>query len=256
MFESKVLADLQGMPQLSLFLLPRAHCADCPVRKSSICCALDDKHVTELADIMTHRHFAAGHAIVHQEDTSELFAIVLEGTLKLSRVLEDGRQQIVGLLSASDSLGNIFARKSHDTAECVTDVTLCCFPRKRFDAVLKRHPELQHQLLLRAMEDLDETRQWMLALGQKSAEEKVASFLLWLWDKQQYRVATEQNRDALIMTCPFKRREIAEFLGLTLETTSRQFSRFRTKHVIALPSHGQIEIKNLDTLRWLAEQER
>jgi CRP/FNR family transcriptional regulator, anaerobic regulatory protein len=245
------------MPGSSPSLLPHARCADCPVRKSGACCALADEHVSELADIMVHRQYAAGSEIVHQEDCSELFAIVLNGTVKLSRVLEDGRQQIVGLLSASDSLGDLYADKSHDTAECVTDVTLCSFPRQRFNAVLDRHPELQRQLLLRAMEDLDDARQWILALGQKSAEEKVASFLLWLWDKHRYHAATEQDPDnALIMNSPFTRRETAEFLGLTLETVSRQFTRLRAKGVIGLLSHKRIEIKKLDALRRLAEQER
>jgi CRP/FNR family transcriptional regulator, anaerobic regulatory protein len=206
---------------------------------------------------MIHRQYAAGREIVHQDDTSELFALVVNGKVKLTRVLEDGRQQIVGLLSASDSLGDLYADKSHDTAECVTDVTLCCFPRKRFDAVLKRHPELQRQLFLRAMNDLDDARQWILALGLKNAEEKVASFLLWLWDKHRYHTATEQDPDgALIMNAPFARREVAEFLGLTLETVSRQFTRLRTMGVIGLLNHRRIEIKNLGTLRRLAEQER
>lgn len=247
----------QRMSRSSPFLLPHAHCASCPVRNTGICCALADEHLNELSDIMIHREFAAGSEIAHQEETSQLFAVVVAGTVKLTRVLEDGRQQIVGLLSASDSLGDLYADNSHDTAECVTDVTLCCFPRKRFETVLKNHPELQHQLLLRAMNDLDDARQWILALGQKSAEEKVASFLLWLWDKQQYHAATEQDPDgALIMSSPFVRREIADFLGLTLETTSRQFSKLRTKGAIGLLSHKRIEIKNLDALRQLAEQER
>jgi CRP/FNR family transcriptional regulator len=243
------------MPRLDCFLLPHAQCATCPVRKSGVCCALANEHVSELSDIMVHRQYAAGREIVHQEDTSELFAIVLSGTVKLTRVLPDGRQQIVGLLSVSASLGDLYADKSHDTAECVTDVTLCCFPRKRFDAVLKRHPELQHRLLLRAMEDLDDARQWIVALGQKSAEEKVASFLLWLWDKQAYRIVPDPELgDELLIKCPFARREIAEFLGLTLETVSRQFTRLRNAEVIGVFNHRRIEIKDLDALRRLAEQ--
>jgi CRP/FNR family transcriptional regulator, anaerobic regulatory protein len=245
------------MPWSSSFLLPHAHCVDCLVRNSGVCCALADEHLDELSDIMVHRQYAAGCEIVHQEDSSELFGILLDGTVKLTRVLEDGRQQIVGLLSASDSLGDLYSDMSHDTAECVTDVTLCCFPRKRFNAVLDRHPELQRQLLLRAMEDLDDARQWILALGQKNAEEKVASFLLWLWDKRRYHAATEQDPDnASIMNSPFTRRETAEFLGLTLETVSRHFTRLRAKGVIGLLSRKRIEIKKLDALRRLAEQER
>jgi len=206
---------------------------------------------------MVQRHFAAGSEIIHQEEASRVFAIVLSGTIKLSRVLHDGRQQIVGMASTQDTFGELFSKVSHDSAECVTDVTLCCFPRKRFEAFLNSHPELQHQLLLRAMDELDQARQWMLALGQKGAEEKVATFLLWLWEKQSHPAKTQSDPDEIFLVeCPFTRGEIAEFLGMTLETVSRQFSKLRMADVIRLPRTKQIEITDLHALRQLAEQDR
>lgn len=245
------------MPHSNFLRLPNLRCDGCPVRSQGICCALTDEHLDELSNIMVHREFTAGSEILHQEDTSELFAIILAGTVKLSRVLENGRQQIVGLLSQTDSLGRLYSEASHDTAECVTDVTLCCFPRKRFEAILKRHPEVGHQLFLRAMSDLNDARDWILVLGQKKTEERVASFLLWLWQKQYALGANEPvPADALIINCPFSRREIGEFLGVTIETVSRKFSKFRAAGAIALPTVRQIEIKDLDMLRRLAEQER
>jgi CRP/FNR family transcriptional regulator len=245
------------MPRPSTLLLPSPRCANCPVRNKGICCALSDEHLDELAEIMIHRRYAAGSEIVHQEDTSQLFAIILDGTVKLTRVLQDGRQQIVGLLSASDSIGDLYADVSHDSAECVTDVTLCCFPRKRFETIFDAHPELQRQLLLRVMNDLDETRQWILALGQKNASERVASFLLWLTKRQADKLTTDaHSAGEMIIDCPFARREIAEFLGLTLETVSRQFTKLRSAGVIKLHAHRRIQILDLDALRLQSELEQ
>jgi CRP/FNR family transcriptional regulator len=238
-------------------MLSKLPCSHCQLRKVGICRALSDEHLRQLASTMVQRHFSKGREIVHQEETSRVFAIVLAGTIKLSRVLHDGRQQIVGMLSAQDSFGELYSKASHDSAECVTDVTLCCFPRKRFEAFLNSHPELQHQLLLRAMDELDQARQWMLALGQKGAEEKVATFLLWLWEKQSHPAKTQSDPDEIFLVeCPFTRGEIAEFLGMTLETVSRQFSKLRMADVIRLPRTKQIEITDLHALRQLAEQDR
>jgi CRP/FNR family transcriptional regulator len=238
-------------------MLSKLPCSHCQVRQAGICRTLSDEHLSQLASMMVQRHFPAGSVIIHQEEASHLFAIVLAGTIKLSRILHDGRQQIVGMASTQDIIGELFSKVSHDSAECVTDVTLCCFPRKRFEAFLTGHPELQRELLLQAMDDLDQARQWIMALGQKGAEEKVATFILWLLEKQSYLDRTgSDSDDALILHCPFTRGEIAEFLGLTLETVSRQFSKLRMSGVIRLARAKQIEIRDIDALRLLAERDR
>jgi len=245
-----------NMSPTGSLLAPTSRCTDCSLRNNGICCELADEHLHELSSIMSHRHFTAGSEIIHQDDTSELFAIVMTGTIKLTRMLEDGRQQIVGLLSTTDCLGSLYSGTSHDSAECVTDVTLCSFPCKKFEAVLEAHPELQHRLLLRTMKDLDDAREWVLALGQKNAGEKSAMFLVWLVDKQQWQHSNRSDPGApLVLQIPFTRHEIGNFLGLTLETVSRQFSKLKRAGVIGLPGAKLIEIKDVDALRCLAVQD-
>lgn len=203
---------------------------------------------------MRHRHFEAGREIIHQDDTSELFAIVLSGLIKLTRMLPDGRRQIVGFLGESDCLGDLFAEVNHDSAESVTDVELCCFAREKFEALVKSHPDLEHFLFLRAMNDLDETREWLFTLGRKKATERVATFLLWLWRKQGTMTDNPSDPDTdLVLDCPLTRQDIADFLGLTLETVSRQFSKLRAAKVIRLQSNKRIEILDVQALERLAE---
>lgn len=229
-------------------------CHRCPTGAGDICCALSDEQARDLSKLMRECHFDAGNPIVHQDDISELFAIVQSGVVKLSRMLPDGRQQIVSFLTEGDCLGDLFRAETHDTAECVTNVSLCCFPRKRFEALLKKHPEIQHRLFLRAMNDLDATRDWLFALGRKKAPEKVAMFLLWLsrkWGPQP--LDPDDPTSDLTIHCPFSRQEIAEFIGLTLETVSRQLSKLRRAGVIALHRDRCIEIIDPEALERLSD---
>ncbi len=229
-------------------------CKRCPVRHHSICRALDESHRHELSDIMIHRHFAVGQEIIHQGDASKLFAIIVSGVVKLIRVLPDGRQQIVGLLSGAACLGDVFSAVSHDSVECVTDVELCCFQRPQIESVFKTHPELEHRLFQSVAKDLEDAREWMLTLGRRTAREKVATFLLWLGkDEQNHCPDAPKPQDDPILDIPFARHEIADFLGLTLETVSRIFSRLNATGVIKLSGAKSVEIRDINVLRQLAE---
>lgn len=233
---------------------PDTRCLACPVGHRAICRALGDAHRHNLTDIMMHRRFSAGTEIMHQEDDSKLFAIIVSGSIKLTRVISDGRQQIVGLLSESDCLGDVFSVRNHDGAECITDVELCCFQRKRFDAILKAHPELEHRLLEKALEDLQDARQWMIALGCKTAKERIATFLVWLSERVNWHCfRTFSDQDSLIITLPFTRAEMGDFLGLTIETVSRTLTKLKSTKVISFLDTRRIEIHELDKLRRIAE---
>lgn len=238
-------------------LVPEVHldlrCANCPVRHHAICSALDTPHIHELTDIMTHRHFCAGDEVLHQDETSQLFAIIVRGIVKLTRMLPDGREQIVGLLSGADILGDIETAVSHDSAQCVTDVEVCCFRRKQFEAVLEKHHELAHHLLKKASANLDEARDWMMVLGRLGAMEKVARFILWQCNKEYpgcIHQTSQQTRQIVHMT--LKREEIAGFLGMTIETVSRNMSKLRADGIIDMPNAKDIRITDIDRLRDIA----
>ena len=229
-------------------------CIQCPVRHHAICSALDGQHLHELSDNVIHRHFSAGDEILHQEETSKLFAVIVSGVVKLTRMLPDGREQIVGLLTATDTLGEIDASVSHNSAECVTDVELCCFKRTQFETVLREHAELGKYLLHKSRQDLEKAQQFMTLLGRLGATEKVASFLLWLWREGQSHCLHKAESDGnptinLLLT----RAEIANFLGMTLETVSRNISKLRSMGLIKLIDTKVIEITDIEGLREIAQ---
>jgi CRP/FNR family transcriptional regulator, anaerobic regulatory protein len=241
------------MPGSNVIALPTSRCSQCPVRSNAICCGLDDKESQELSGLMRHRYYKAGSSLFHQEDTSELFAILISGTIKLTREGADGRRQIIAFLSEGDCLGDLFHEVSHQGAECISDVVLCCFARKEFEAFLKAHPQLEHRLLLRVMHQLDETREWLFTLGQLKAPERLASFLLWLRRKKELALGTVLLQpDENMVGCPYSRQDIADFLGLTVETVSRNFTKFRQDNLINLHADKRIEILDTDALKRLA----
>ena len=113
----------------------------------------------------------------------EVFTVI-SGMLKLSKLLPDGRRQITGFLMAGDYLGLAFAERYVCSAEAVTPVRLCRFPRSAFLGLLDQFPALEKALLGRAATELAAAQQQMLLLGRKNAHERVASFVLQLAERQ------------------------------------------------------------------------
>ena len=240
-----------NLPETSL----DRRCENCPVRHHAICSVLDNHGCHALSDIMVHKHFVRGQQIWSDDDDAHVFAIVISGAVKLSKMLADGRQQIVGLLFPSDCLGRAYSEKQQTFAEAATDVELCCFPRQKFEDVLKQHPEVEHALFEKTLIDLDSTREWMVALGRKTASEKMASFLLQMSHRSELTKCPYDRPAPELPTfvLPLTRGEIADYLGLTIETVSRHFTRLRVNDVIRLIDGQTVEVRDPAALASMAE---
>jgi len=213
------------------------------VRNRAICAALDTEEVGALNAIGRHRDLVAGESLIWEGDDSVLVANVVDGVLKLSTGTEDGREQIVGVVYPSDFIGRPFGQTNSYGVTALTNARVCVFSRRDFDAFARQHPALEHKLLDRTLNELDRTRRWMLLLGRKSASEKVASFLLELSErlvepgcKVDFGLAHRR------LSLPFSRQQIADVLGLTIETVSRQFTRLKTEGIVDLPSRREVTI--------------
>jgi CRP/FNR family transcriptional regulator len=219
------------------------------VRNRAICSALDESEINALNTIGRRRNLAAGESLIWEGEDSVLVANVIEGVLKLSTGTEDGREQIVGVVYPSDFIGRPFGGTTNHGVTALTDARVCVFSRVDFDGFARKHPELEHKLLQRTLGELDRTRRWMLLLGRKSASEKVASFLLELSDRLA-PLTCESMGDgrAARFHLPFSRQQIADVLGLTIETVSRQFTRLKTEGLIDLPSRREVVIADRHAL--------
>ena len=178
------------------------------------------------------------------------YSNILSGVVKLTKVLADGRQQIVGLQFAPDFLGRPFRQSSEINAEAATKVQLCSFPTSVIDHMIKDSPELKDKLLQQTLDELDEARGWMVTLGRKTAAEKVASFLYLIANNIN---PTVDDGDVVTFDLPLTRSDIADFLGLTIETVSRTFTKLRNENVIALEGAHHVIITDEVALEDLAD---
>lgn len=228
-------------------------CADCAVRDSALCASLNDDELARLNRIGRRQRLAKGETLQFAGDDSLVFANVVDGVLKLSTSTADGREQIVGLLYPADFLGRLFAVRVDYDCTALTDADLCIFPRKGFESALSDFQKLERSLLERTMAELDRTRQWMLLLGRKNAEEKVASFLLNIAERLKPEGCAGGSDGAQTYVLPLTRGQIADVLGLTIETVSRQMTRLKSAGIIALPSTREVTILKPRRLQAMAE---
>ena len=226
-------------------------CETCVVRHKAICAVLSEDELKDFNKIARQRMIPAGQVIATENDI--IFANIMEGVIKLTKILADGRQQIVGLQFPPDFLGRIYAEETPYFAEAATNVELCAFPKSGFETMLKRYPGLERRLFENTLDELDSAREWMLLLGRKTAREKVASLLLMI-AKRAPNVGCSHTPDlnfanfSLLLT----RADLADFLGLTLETVSRQITKLKTEGIIKLIDNREIIVPDIEVLEGIA----
>lgn len=228
-------------------------CQSCEVRHQGICGALEPEQLLKLSKHTTRKTIESGRELHRGGGDSSRCSNIMSGIAKLTKLMSDGRQQIVGLQFAPDMVGRTFVGESSVCVEAATDVNVCSFPRSVIEEIMVEVPKLEHRLHLQKLKELDEARDWMLTLGRKSAAEKVASFL--------YLIAThadpERKNGSGLTTIelPMKRSDIADFLGLTIETISRQLTNLRKRGLIEIHDRRTVIISDLSRLQAACEQD-
>ena len=227
---------------------PTNFCDACAIRNRAICADLDDSEIGLLNGIGRRRQLEAGEQLMWEGDEAVLVANVIDGVLKLASHSADGGEQILGLAYPSDFLGRPFGETAPYGVEALTEAQICVFERKDFDRFARDHPRLEHKLLERTLTELDRSRRWMMLLGRMNAGQKVASFLLELTDRLGKAGAGGES----FVTLPLSRQQMADVLGLTIETVSRQLSRLRSAGLIDTPSRREIVLRDRRELEDLA----
>ncbi|WP_338425981.1 Crp/Fnr family transcriptional regulator [Sphingopyxis kveilinensis] len=218
-------------------------CAACVVRNRAICASLNTAELEALGKMGRKQKVRQGQTLLWEGDGAPVVANVLAGVLKLVVSTADGREQIVGIVFPSDFIGRPFGKESPYSVTAMTDAEVCIFNRNNFDEFAGSHPDLQQKLLRRTLDELDRARHWMMLLGRKSASEKVASFLLEMSERLEGQ-GCDAGANRGVFELPFGRQQIADILGLTIETTSRQLTKMRADGVLDLPSRREIVIND------------
>jgi CRP/FNR family transcriptional regulator len=209
------------------------NCDDCKVRLFSVCAALEPSELDELDRISHVKNFAAKTMLFDQGAPAGSVFNVTEGIVRLYKSLPDGRRQIVGFALPGDFLGLALQDRYGVAAEAVTAVSVCRFDRSAFLACVEDKPHLLRRLHEFAGHELGLAQDQMLLLGRRTAEEKIAAFLLNLQTRYARIGAT-----SVTVPLPMSRQDIADYLGLTIETVSRTLTRLVREKILLIVPDG------------------
>ena len=198
---------------------------------------------TALERIGTVMQFARHETIFSESDTARHAYRVLAGSVRLSRVMMDGRRQIAKFLSPGDMFALDDAEEHSLTAEALTNVTLVAYPRAQVERLSDDKPEVRRELMASLRRELSAAQDHLVMLGCQTATERVASFMLQLARRTGTRDRVE---------FPMSRQDIADYLGLTIETVCRELSELKKMCVIATPDRHHAIIRDFDALETIA----
>lgn len=169
-----------------------------------------------------------GAYLYYEGDEVEWLYQVTSGVLRLTRLLSDGRRQVIAFGYPGDIVGFPSANIHHTDCEALTDVRLQPFRRSALESG-EGDPQLHTALLQAALREISGMQDHFMMLGRKSASEKLASFLCVLAERVGIDLGAYRS-----VTLPMSRSDIADFLGLTTETVSRTFTQLRKSKIIAI----------------------
>ncbi len=221
-------------------------CSDCPIRHRAVCARCEADELERLEQIKFYRSFEPGQTVIWSGDRMDFVASVVSGVATLTQTMEDGRTQMVGLLLPSDFVGRPGRDRAAYDVKAVTPVVMCCFRRKPFEEMMERTPHIAARLLEMTLDELDAAREWMLLLGRKTAREKIASLLTIIARREAQHGGPIRGRFSFDL--PLTREAMADYLGLTLETVSRQISALKGEGVIELDGKRRIIVPDFTRL--------
>ncbi|MGE3248128.1 MAG: Crp/Fnr family transcriptional regulator [Beijerinckiaceae bacterium] len=225
---------------------PGETCTRCGVRLFSICAALEHEDLIRLDRLAKHVEVAGKSALFEQGEPAHHVYNVVHGTVRLFRLLPDGRRQIVGFALPGDFLGLSLADTHAYGAEAIDDAELCQFDRAQMSQFADDNPHLMHRLHEFISHELVIAQDQMVILGRLHAEERIAVFLLNMYERYG-----KIGRKSVTLPLPMLRADIADYLGLTVETVSRTISRLARDKVILVVPDG-VRILDMERLKALS----
>jgi CRP/FNR family transcriptional regulator, anaerobic regulatory protein len=226
---------------------PKAECGNCPIRHRAVCSRCEPDELAILEHMKSYKTYEAGQTIVWAGDELQFVGSVVKGVAALTQTMEDGRRQMVGLLLPSDFVGRPGRKIAPYDVVAATEVTLCRFRKAPFEKLMAETPNVASRLLDMTLDELDAAREWMLLLGRKTAREKIASLLAIIARRDtSLNLSTATGR--VQFDLPLSREAMADYLGLTLETVSRQVSALKREGIISLEGKRHVTVPDFAML--------
>lgn len=227
---------------------PIVSCLHCDLGSRAFCAGLTPDQFRRFMTVLGQMNQGAGATLFHEGEPASHLYTIATGAVKLYKLMPDGRRQITAFLVPGDFFGLPVGGAYAYTAEALSPVMLCRFPWRRLEGLFEELPMLEKKLLGALTRELAAAQEQILLLGRKTARERIATFLIGMWD----RLSARDGALALV-PLPMNRSDIADFLGLTIETVSRTLTGMKREGLIALPDVNHVAIRRYDLLLRIAE---
>ena len=222
-------------------------CSHCKVRALSVCSALEPDELESLDKLARHVAFEKRQTLFAQGELSDAVYNITSGSVRVFKLLPDGRRQIIGFALPGDFLGLALSERNAFCADALTATAACQFSRAAFSGLLDAKPHLLRRLHDMASHELSLAQEQMVILGRRTAEEKVVAFLLGL--RQRW---SRIDGSTVHVPLPMGRQDIGDFLGLTVETVSRMMTKLEREKAIVIVPDG-VRLLDLPRLTAMAE---
>lgn len=227
-------------------------CVECDARHLGMCDALSDDDLAFMVKAAHRITLPAGKLIMEEGQPAQYFYNVNSGTVRLFKSLPDGRRQITGFATAGHFIALASTNTHMVSAEAVDTVHICRFSRSALTSMMAEYPALERKLLDIAIHELVLNQQQLLLLGRKTALERLATFLLSWWQRQDPCGATLPSTNTRLILS-LSRTDLADYLGLTIETVSRSLSALKKDGLIEIPSIHEVILLRPQALANIAE---
>ena len=223
-----------------------AQCAQCNARHIGMCDVMSDSDLIVLAHVAQRLVIPTGKIFIEEGDTAKYFYDINRSDARVFKSLSDGRRQITGFIGVGHFLGLAVGGKYAFTAEAINDVHVCRFDRIAIKKVFDEFPALERRLVDVATHELVVAQEQMLLLGRKSALKRTVNFLIGWAARHEHSSSEPVN-----IELPMSRMDLADYLGLTIETVSRSLSQLRRNGLISFVDAHGVTLLNLRRLQLL-----
>ncbi|MEQ8388785.1 MAG: helix-turn-helix domain-containing protein [Alphaproteobacteria bacterium] len=228
----------------------RDRCRRCEVSANCVLASGDFQAFERFLPKMDQILLERDQVLYLEGDPARHVHAISEGALKLYKTLRDGRNQVVGFAFPGDFVDFPFGELHDVNAEAVIATRVCRLPRSELHQLCERSPRLEEKFREIAVHEITFAHGQMLLLGRKTASERIASFLLMMSG-----VSRRLGNGADGIFIPMARVDIADYLGLTVETVSRTLSRMKSDRLIDIPDIHHVTLCDIEAINDLAEGE-
>ncbi|MFD2445137.1 Crp/Fnr family transcriptional regulator [Bacillus sp. CGMCC 1.16607] len=223
------------------------HQTDSCVRSVPVFKGLGDEEVQSLNQVVKSQTYHKGEYIFREGEPSETLFVVHKGTIKVSKVSDEGKEQILRILFPGDFIGqySLMENKKHYAdAEVLEETTVCHLQKNDFKLILERNPVMAMNFMMALSELLQMADEWIGTISLLEVERRLAKALLLFFEKENKEEYFE---------LPVPKKDFASLIGATPETLSRKLVHLQTLHVINLDGRRGIHLLNVDKLKEMAE---